>query len=163
MCVSVAMIAIAAAACSTVKTERVATEMKSLPRQAGDAPVPLGAGIQISSSRKDPATVAATLPFQLQTVPNPARIEMLVTGVSSACPLTTQPQGATELIINGKRVSSVTLGPSGVGYSHRISADLEPAILRPGENTLVLKGTPCALGNFEVVRINDIVVGAKGQ
>ena len=51
-----------------------------------------------------------------------------------------------------------TLGPSGVGRTYRVAADLAPSLLRTGDNTLVLKGLPCTLGRFEVVKISGVVV-----
>ena len=143
--------------CSTAKMQQAAG-MQELPQQAGDTKIPIDNPIQIASAGKDPATIAATLPFQLAEVPNPAKLEMLVSGISSACPLPTQPQGRTDLLLNGNRVKSFTLGPSGVGHTYRVMADLEPSMLKRGDNTLVIKGAPCTLGNFEVVKISDVVV-----
>ena len=91
-------------------------------------------------------------------VPNPAKLEMLVTGIDSACPLPNLPQGSTDLLVNGNRVTSFTLGPSGIGHTYRVIADLEPSMLKRGDNTLVLKGAPCTLGNFEVVKISDVII-----
>ena len=143
--------------CSTGRMEQVA-DMGELPRQTADMKVPLDRPLQIASARKDPSTIAATLPFQLVEIPNPAKLEMLVTGISPACPLLTNPQGSTELLVNGRQVTSFTLGPSGVGHTYRVMADLEPSMLKRGDNTLVLKGAPCKLGNFEVVKSSDVVV-----
>jgi len=143
--------------CGAARMEQAAG-MEELPRQAGDIKVPLDSPVQIASARKGPSTIAATLAFQLAEIPNPAKLEMLVTGIASACPLRDQPQGSTELLVNGRRVNSFTLGPSGVGHTSRVMADLEPSALKRGDNTLVLKGAPCTLGNFEVVKISDIVV-----
>ena len=83
---------------------------------------------------------------------------MLVTGIDSACRLASQPQGATSLLVNGREVTFFTLGPSGIGHTYRVTADLEPTVLKAGSNTLVLKGTPCTLGYFEVVKISDVIV-----
>ena len=148
--------------CSVAKVEQ-APGMVELPRQERDVinKVPLGGPFQITSARKSPATISATLPFKLAEVPRPAKLEMLVTGIESACPLHGQPQGATALFVNDRAVSSFTLGPSGVGRTSRVMAELEPEMLRTGENTLVLKGAPCTLGNFEVVKISDIVVRSQ--
>lgn len=143
--------------CSTARMEEAAGMME-LPRQTGDVKVPLASGVQIASARKKPSTIAATLGFQLAAIPNPAKLEMLVTGIDSACPLQQQPQGATSLLVNGREVTSFTLGPSGIGRMYRVMADLDPSVLRAGDNTLVLKGAPCTLGNFEVVKISDVVV-----
>ena len=143
--------------CSAGRMERVA-DMGELPRQTGDIKVPLDHPLQIVSAQKDPSAIAATLPFQLSEIPNPAKLEMLVTGISPACPLPTQPQGSTELLVNGRQVKSFTLGPSGIGQTYRVMADIEPSMLKRGDNTLVIKGAPCTLGNFEVVKISDIVV-----
>ena len=149
------------AGCSTGAKVDQAPGLVELPRQAGDVKVPLNAPLQIASARKSPGTIVATLPFQLTEVPRPAKLEMLVTGIASACPLVGQPQGATALIVNGRDVTSFTLGPSGVGHTSRIVADLDPAVLKTGENTLVLRGAPCTLGNFEVVKISDVVVRSQ--
>jgi hypothetical protein len=104
------------------------------------------------------ATIAATFAFPLAEIPNPATLETLVTGIASACPLPRQPQGSTELIVNGQQVKSFTLGPSGIGHTYRVMAALEQSMLKRGDNTLVLKGAPCTLGNFEVVKISDVIV-----
>ena len=140
-----------------VKMEQ-APGMVELSRQTGDIRLPVGEPFQIASARKSPSTIASTLAFQLPVVPNPAKLEMLVTGIDSACPLASNPQGATSLLVNGREVTSFTLGPSGIGHTYRVTADLEPTVLKAGGNTLVLKGTPCTLGNFEVVKISDVVV-----
>ncbi len=142
---------------SAAKMEEAAG-MAELPRQTGDIKLPVDSPFQIASARKGPATIASTLAFQLAVVPNPAKLEMLVTGIKSACPLDNQPQGATALLVNGREVTSFTLGPSGIGRTYRVTADLEPSVLKPGNNTLVLKGAPCRLGNFEVVKVSDVVV-----
>src|SRR5438128_11856221 len=102
-----------------------ATGMQELPRQTGDTKIPLDSPVQVASATKGPVTIAATLSFQVAEVPNPAKLEMLVTGISSACPLPTQPQGSTDLTVNGRQVKSCTLGPSGVGHTYRVMADLE--------------------------------------
>ena len=135
-----------------------AAGMAELPRQTGDVKLPVSSPLQIASARKSPTTLASTVTFQLASVPNPAKLEMLVTGIEPACPLHGQPQGTTELLLNGHEVTSFTLGPSGVGRTYRVAADLAPSVLKTGDNTLVLKGAPCTLGNFEVVRISDIVM-----
>jgi len=145
--------------CSATKVEPVAG-MAELPRETGDVKLPVASPFQIANARKAPSTIASTLSFQLPVVPNPAKLEMLVTGIESACPLEGQPQGATSLLVNGREVTSFTLGPSGIGRSYRVTAALEPTVLKAGSNTLVLKGAPCTLGNFEVVRISDVVVRA---
>ena len=135
-----------------------AAGMAELPRQTGDVKLPVNSPLQIASARKSPTTIASTLAFRLATVPDPARLEMLVTGIEPACPLHGQPQGTTELLLNGHAVTSFTLGPSGIGRTYRIAADLAPAVLKAGDNALVLKGAPCTLGNFEVVKISDVLV-----
>ncbi|MGH6802552.1 MAG: hypothetical protein ACREC3_04205 [Methyloceanibacter sp.] len=135
-----------------------AAGMAELPRQTGDIKLPVNSPLQIASARKAPSTIASTVAFQLPAVPNPAKLELLVTGIEAACPLDGQPQGATELLVNGRDIASFTLGPSGIGRSHRVTANLEPSVLKAGENTLVLKGAPCTLGNFEVVKVSDVVV-----
>ena len=148
---------VVACACSAVRMEEAAG-MEELPRLTGDTKVPLDSSVRIASSRMNPSTIAATLAFQLAEIPNPAKLEMLVTGIDSACPLPNLPQGSTDLLVNGHRVTSFTLGPSGIGHIYRVMADLEPSMLKRGDNTLVLKGLPCTLGNFEVVKISDVVV-----
>ena len=142
---------------AAARVERV-TGMEALPRQAADVLVPLKAPIEVPDARSGPRVIISTLAFRLQQVPNPARLEMLVTGITSACPLDGYPQGATSLIVNGRDVSVFTLGPSGVGHTSRVTADLDPAVLKIGDNSLTVKGLPCTLGNFEVVRISDVVV-----
>ena len=129
-----------------------------LPRQTGDVKLPLNNPLQIASARKNPSTIASTVVFRLAAVPNPAKLELLVTGIEPACPLHGQPQGVTELLLNGHEVTSLTLGPSGIGRTYRVAADLAPSALKAGDNTLVLKGAPCTLGNFEVVKISDVIV-----
>jgi len=149
--------AVLASGCGAAKMEQAAGMME-LPRQTGDIKLPVDSPFQIASARRNPSTIASTLTFQLPVVPNPAKLEMLVTGIDSACPLAGQPQGATSLLVNGREVTSFTLGPSGIGLTYRVTADLEPTVLKPGSNTLVLKGAPCTLGLFEVVKISDVVV-----
>lgn len=149
--------AVLAWGCGAAKMEQAAGMME-LPRQTGDIKLPVDIPFQIASARRAPSTIASTLTFQLAVVPNPAKLEMLVTGIDSACPLDSQPQAATSLLVNGRDVTSFTLGPSGIGRTYRVTADLEPSVLKAGDNTLVLKGAPCRLGNFEVVKISDIVV-----
>lgn len=63
-------------------------------------------------------------------------------------------------MLNGHEVTSFTLGPFGIGRTYRVTADLAPSVLKTGDNTLVLKGAPCTLGNFEVVKISDVIVRA---
>lgn len=135
-----------------------AAGMVELPRQSGDTKLPVDSPFQVPSARRGPSTIASTLAFQLPVVPNPAKLELLVTGIDSACPLEGEPQGSTTLLVNGHEVTSFSLGPSGIGRTYRVTADLEPTALKAGSNTLVLKGAPCTLGIFEVVRINDVVV-----
>jgi hypothetical protein len=101
--------------------------------------------------------VAATFAFQLAEIPKSAQLEMLVTGIKSACPKADQPQGSAELLVNGSRVKSFSLGPTGVGASHRITADLPPAILKK-DNSVEVKGVRCEAGNFEEIKIGEIVV-----
>ncbi|MDP2603145.1 MAG: hypothetical protein Q8S00_11200 [Deltaproteobacteria bacterium] len=146
--------------CGSMKMAKMdeAAGMAELPRQTGDMKLPVNSPLQIASARKNPSTIASTVAFQLAAVPNPAKLEMLVTGIESACPLHGQPQGATELLVNGHQVTSLTLGPSGIGRTYRVTADLAPSVLKAGDNTLVLKGAPCTLGNFEVVKISDVIV-----
>lgn len=102
----------------------------------------------------------ASFILDLATVPNPARLEMLVTGVVSACSLAEDPQGSTALIVNGRNITSFTLGPAGEGRTYRIESDLDPSLLRIGRNTLAFQGSPCSYGKFEQIKINDIVVRA---
>lgn len=135
-----------------------AAGMAELPRQTGDVKLPVSTPVQIASARKNPATISSTVAFRLSAIPNPAKLEMLVTGIEPACPLRGQPQGTTELLLNGHKVTSFTLGPSGVGRTYRVTADLAPSVLKAGDNTLVLQGAPCTLGYFEVVKISDVVV-----
>lgn len=135
-----------------------AAGLAELPRQTGDVKLPVNTPLQIASTRKSPTTISSTVAFRLAAIPNPAKLEMLVTGVEPACPLRGQPQGTTELLLNGHEVTSFTLGPSGVGRTYRVAADLVPSVLKAGDNTLVLKGAPCTLGNFEVIKISDVVV-----
>lgn len=149
--------AVLAWGCSATKMEQAAG-MLELPRQTGDIKLPVDSPFQIANARKAPSTIASTLAFELPVVPNPAKLETLVSGIDSACPLEGQPQGATYLLVNGREVTSFTLGPSGIGRTYRVTAALEPSVLKAGNTTLVLKGAPCTLGNFEVVKISDVVV-----
>lgn len=158
--IGLAAAAILVGGCGGMKGAKIddAAGLAELSRQTGDIKLPVNSPVQFASARKDPRTIASTVAFKLAAVPNPAKLALLVTGIEPACPLHGQPQGTTELLPNGHEVTSFTLGPSGVGRTYRVLADLVPSALKAGDNTLVLKGAPCTLGNFEVIKISDIVV-----
>jgi hypothetical protein len=104
--------------------------------------------------------VSATFAFQLEQIPKSAKLEVLLTGIKSACPKANQPQGSAEILVNGSKVQSFSLGPAGVGKSHRIAANLEPAVLKK-QNTVEVKGKVCEAGNYEEVKIGEVVVRSE--
>lgn len=152
-----AVAATATGSCTAIRMQQAAKIEEAvgvvpLSQLGGDTRVPMSGPIQIANA------FPANLVFDLQAIPTAAKLEILVTGVLAACALPSEPQGRTNLLLNGRDVSSFTLGPSGEGRTYRVVADLEPAVLRVGRNSIVLQGAPCSYGKFEQVRINDVVV-----
>ena len=94
----------------------------------------------------------------LSEVPKAATLDIVATGVDSACPLTGQPQGSTTLSVNKHPVTQFTLGPEGKNRAYRIRAALDTTKLRLGDNVLEITGTKCSLGRFEVVLFNGIAL-----
>lgn len=117
--------------------------------------------VQVAEAVHRPRFVSRTLPFTLKEVPRSAKLEMVVVGVEPACPLAAQPQGKTTLALNERPVSKFTLGPEGKGKAYLLAADLDPSILRVGENVLEVAGSACSFGRYEVVRFNGIVIAAE--
>ena len=114
--------------------------------------------IQVAQARVNPSWTYLALPFRLSEVPKAATLDIVATGVESACPITGQPQGSTTISVNKHAVTRFTLGPEGKGRTHRIKADLDTTKLHVGDNVLEIAGTQCTLSRFEVVKFNGIAL-----
>ena len=114
--------------------------------------------LRVAQRTENPSWSFLALPFRLSEVPKAATLDIVATGVDSACPLTGQPQGSTTLSVNKHPVTQFTLGPEGKNRAYRIRAALDTTKLRLGDNVLEITGTKCSLGRFEVVLFNGIVL-----
>jgi len=68
------------------------------------------------------------------------------------------PQGQTDVLINQRPVAHWSFNYDDQGKSYRTTVEVDPKLLRVGENKLEVVGSRCRLGNFEVVRFNGITL-----
>jgi len=149
------------AACAGAKVEQISHPADlSFDHAKVRIDAPDKAAFTIADARLRPRVVSLALPFQLAEVPKTAKLEMIVSPLTTACPLARQPQGSTRISLNNQPVTEFTLGPDRVGQTHRVSAAVDVRFLRAGENVLQVNGAPCTLGNFEVVQFNGIALTA---
>lgn len=99
------------------------------------------------------------LTFDLPEVPKTAKLELLMTVVSYACGLKPSlPQGETYIKVNQGPVAYFSFSYHDQGKSYRTSVDVDPTLLRVGQNQLEIVGSRCQYGFFEVVRFNGIAL-----
>ena len=97
--------------------------------------------------------------FNLTKVPTATRLDIVMTVVTYACATKPGlPQGRTDVLINQQPVAYWSFSYGDQGKSYRTAIDVDPKVLRVGENTLEVVGSRCQLGNFEVVRFNGMTL-----
>ncbi len=117
---------------------------------------------------QEPFTVAETrhalqahklITFELSKVPEAARLEVVMTVITYACATKPGlPQGQTSVLINQRAVAQWSFAYDDQGKSYRTAIDIDPKLLRVGENKLEVVGYRCSYGNFEVVRFHGIAL-----
>ncbi|MFQ5882699.1 MAG: hypothetical protein ACE5I9_09550 [Candidatus Methylomirabilales bacterium] len=99
------------------------------------------------------------LSFQLSQIPNAAKLEVIMTVKTYACGLKPGlPQGETHFLINQHPVTFFSFDYDDNGKTYRTVIDLDPKLLRVGQNKLEVVGQRCLYGFFEVVRFNGIAL-----
>lgn len=137
-----------------------------LERIGADTPLVQKNQVVIQSLDRAPFTVAEkrnsvqahkAITFDLTEIPKSARLEAAMTVVMYACAAKPGlPQGQTHVLINQHQVAYWSFSHSDNGNSYRTAIDIDPKILRVGQNKLEVVGYRCSYGNFEVVRFNAI-------
>jgi hypothetical protein len=97
--------------------------------------------------------------LELSEIPKAPRLEVIMTVVTYACATKPGlPQGQTRILINRKAVAEWSFAYRDQGKSYRTAFDIDPKLLRVGENKLEIIGYRCSYGNFEVVRFHGIAL-----
>ncbi len=82
-----------------------------------------------------------------------------MTVVTYACAIKpNNPQGRTDVLINQKPIAHWSFSYDDQGKSYRTTVDVDPKLLRVGENKLEVVGSRCRFGKFEVVKFNAITL-----
>lgn len=137
--------------------------------QPGSSMPQQGAGhLVLHDLKQEPFTVAENrrsvqayklITFNLAEVPKAARLDIVMTVVTYACAIKPGlPQGQTDVRINEQPAAHWSFNYDDQGKSYRTTVEVDPKLLRVGENKLEVVGSRCQLGNFEVVRFNSITL-----
>ncbi len=111
------------------------------------------------SERRKSVSAYKLITFDLAEVPKAPRLDIVLTVVTYACAIKPGlPQGHTRMLINQKPVAEWSFSYDDQGKSYRTTIDVEPQLLRVGKNKLEVVGSPCRLGNFEVVKFHGITL-----
>lgn len=99
------------------------------------------------------------IPFNVSEVPKTPKLDILMTVVTYACAIKPGlPQGQTRVLVNQTPVAQWSFAYEDQGKTYRTLIDIDPKLLKIGENRLEVVGERCSLGNFEVVRFNGIAL-----
>ena len=153
---------------SPVSTASAASPKLELIQPDGPAPQYGGGHLVVHGLTEEPITVAESrkavqahqlITFELTEIPKAPRLEAVMTVVTYACALKPGlPQGQTRILINRKAVADWSFAYSDNGKSYRTAFDIDPKLLRVGENKLEIVGYRCSYGNLDVVRFHGIAL-----
>jgi hypothetical protein len=167
--ISVLLAVLLSASCATSAPSPRLEQLGSV----SSAPQPGSRHLVVHGFGQAPFTVAETrkaleahkfIAFQLSEIPQAPQLEVVMTVVTYACAVKPGlPQGQTRVLINNRPVAQWSFAYADQGKSYQTTIDIDPTLLRIGENRLEVIGYRCSYGNFEVVRFHGIALAAKGS